>query len=56
MPYAPPTGFTTLVFGGAKIVKKFIKWLNSLLPYLAGITLTMKSPFLVNKVKKKMSK
>lgn len=57
MPYTtPPTGLSTLIFGGAKLVKKFIEWLNPLIIALAGTTLGVKSPFLIDNIKKRIRK
>ncbi len=57
MPYAtPPTGLSTLIFGGAKLIKKFIDWLNPLIIVLTAGTLGTKSPFLVDSIKKRMRK
>lgn len=57
MPYAaPPTGLSTLIFGGAKLLKKFIDWLNPLIIALTAGTLSVKSPFLADKIKKGIKK
>lgn len=57
MPYTtPPTGLSTLIFGGAKLIKKFMDWLNPMILALAATTLGTKSPFLADTIKKRMKK
>lgn len=57
MPYAtPPTGLSTLIFGGAKLVKKFIDWITPIILALVPTTLSMKLPFLADIIKKRMNR